>query len=137
MFHKTNMKFQAKVVMNASIYSTMSTFIITVIFFRKWAPTLIVLSGMALGTILTMGFAKLTLGELNLVTSIIGAILMGFGIDYGIHFIYRTRIELGMGKPWDQAITHAIINAGRPALMMAWVIAWSHGLPVPSSMRVR
>ena len=109
--------------------------IITVIFFRKWAPTLIVLSGMALGTILTMGFAKLTLGELNLVTSIIGAILMGFGIDYGIHFIYRTRIELGMGKAWDQAITDAIINAGRPALIAAIVTAGSFFVLLVSEFR--
>ncbi len=109
--------------------------IITVVFFRKWAPTLIVLSGMALGTILTMGFAKLTLGELNLVTSIIGAILMGFGIDYGIHFIYRTRIELGSGKPWDQAITDAIINAGRPALIAAIVTAGSFFVLLVSEFR--
>ena len=109
--------------------------IITVVFFRKWAPTLIVLSGMALGTILTMGFAKLTLGELNLVTSIIGAILMGFGIDYGIHFIYRTRIELGMGKAWDKAITDAIVNAGRPALIAAIVTAGSFFVLLVSQFR--
>ena len=109
--------------------------VITVVFFRKWAPTLIVISGMALGTILTMGFAKLTLGQLNLVTSIIGAIIMGFGIDYGIHFIYRTRIELGMGKPWDKAITDAIINAGRPALIAAIVTAGSFFVLLVSQFR--
>lgn len=109
--------------------------VITIAFFRKWAPTVIVISGMALGTILTMGFAKLTLGELNMVTSIIGAILMGFGIDYGIHFIYRTRIELGAGKKWDQAITDAIINAGRPALIAAIVTAGSFFVLLVSEFR--
>ncbi len=109
--------------------------VITIAFFRKWAPTAIVISGMALGTILTMGFARLTLGELNMVTSIIGAILMGFGIDYGIHFIYRTRIELGMGKAWDKAITDAIINAGRPALIAAIVTAGSFFVLLVSQFR--
>lgn len=109
--------------------------IITIAFFRKWAPTVIVISGMALGTILTMGFAKITLGELNMVTSIIGAILMGFGIDYGIHFIYRTRIELGAGKAWDKAITDAIINAGRPALIAAIVTAGSFFVLLVSQFR--
>ncbi len=109
--------------------------IITTLFFRKWAPTLIVISGMALGTILTMGFARLTLGQLNLVTSIIGAILMGFGIDYGIHFIYRTRIELGMGKAWNKAINDAIVNAGRPALIAAIVTAGSFFVLLVSQFR--
>jgi predicted RND superfamily exporter protein len=109
--------------------------IITIAFFRKWAPTLIVISGMALGTVLTMGFAKLTLGQLNMVTSIIGAILMGFGIDYGIHFIYRTRIELGLGKRYDVAITHALINAGRPALIAAVVTAGSFFVLLVSEFR--
>lgn len=109
--------------------------VITIAFFRKWAPTVIVISGMVLGTVLTMGFAKLTLGELNMVTSIIGAILMGFGIDYGIHFIYRTRIELGAGKPWDVAITDAIINAGRPALIAAIVTAGSFFVLLVSEFR--
>ncbi|MBK7863562.1 MAG: MMPL family transporter [Archangiaceae bacterium] len=98
---------------------------ITVLFFRKWAPTLIAVTGMALGTVLVMGFAYLTLGKLNMVTSIIAAILMGFGIDYGIHFIYRTRIELGTGKTYDEAIRAALVNAGRPALIAAVVTSGS------------
>jgi predicted RND superfamily exporter protein len=98
---------------------------ITVLFFRKWAPTLIALTGMALGTVLVMGFAYLTLEKLNMVTSIIAAILMGFGIDYGIHFIYRTRIELGTGKAYDEAIRAALVNAGRPALIAAIVTSGS------------
>lgn len=98
---------------------------ITILFFRKWAPTLIAITGMALGTVLVMGFAYVTLEKLNMVTSIIAAILMGFGIDYGIHFIYRTRIELGTGKKYDEAITAALVNAGRPALIAAVVTSGS------------
>ncbi len=109
--------------------------LITIVFFRKLAPTLIVISGMIMGTILTMGFAYLTLGELNMVTSIIGAILMGFGIDYGIHFIYRTRIELGSGKQYAEAITDALVNAGRPALIAAIVTGGSFMVLLISQFR--
>jgi uncharacterized protein len=99
--------------------------LVTVLFFRKIAPTVIVISGMTLGTVLVMGFAKATLGELNMVTSLIGAIIMGFGVDYGIHFVYRTRIELGTGKRYDEAISAAIVNAGRPAFIAAIVTGGS------------
>ncbi len=117
------------------LYAFIFIVVITIAFFRKWAPTLIVVSGMVLGTVLTMGFAKVTLGELNMVTSIIGAILMGFGIDYGIHFIYRTRIELGAGKDYKHAITDALINAGRPALIAAVVTAGSFFVLLVSGFR--
>jgi hypothetical protein len=95
--------------------------LITLLFFRKIAPSIIVITGMALGTLLTTGFTFATVHELNMITSILGGIMMGFGIDYGIHFVFRTRIELGTGKPYDIAIRDALINAGRPAFVAAIV----------------
>ncbi len=109
--------------------------VITMLFFRRWAPTVIVISGMALGTIITMGFAKVALGQLNMITSMIGGILMGFGVDYGIHFTYRTRIELGSGKRYDLAITDALIYAGRPALIAAIVTSGSFFVLLVSQFR--
>lgn len=108
---------------------------ITIAFFRKWAPTVIVVSGMVIGTIITMGFTKATVGELNMITSILGGILMGFGIDFGIHFIFRTRLELGAGKAYDIAIRDAIINAGRPAAVSAVVTAGSFFVLMVSEFR--
>ncbi|WP_232293832.1 efflux RND transporter permease subunit [Stigmatella aurantiaca] len=104
-----------------AILAFLAILAITIAFFRKWAPTLIVVSGMVMGTFITMGFTYITVGELNMITSILGGILMGFGIDFGIHFIFRTRLELGAGKPYDVAIQDAILNAGRPALVSAVV----------------
>ena len=98
---------------------------ITVLFFRKWLPSLIVLTGMVLGTILAMGFTYATVGTLNMITSILGGIMMGFGVDYGIHFVFRTRIELGLGKPYELAIRDALVNAGRPAGVSAVVTGGS------------
>ncbi len=109
--------------------------LITIAFFRKWAPTVIVVSGMVIGTLITMGFTYATIGELNMITSILGGILMGFGIDFGIHFIFRTRLELGAGKPYDIAIRDAIINAGRPALVSAVVTAGSFFVLMVSEFR--
>ncbi|RKH00477.1 export protein [Corallococcus sp. CA053C] len=108
-----------------TILALVAIFAITIAFFRKWAPTLIVVSGTVAGTLYTLGFTYVAIGELNMITSILGGILMGFGIDYGIHFIFRTRLELGAGKRYDVAIRDAVINAGRPALVSAVVVAGS------------
>lgn len=120
---------------DVTVIALLSIAAIIGVFFRKWAPTVIVLSGTVLGTVFTLGFAKLTLGQLNMVTSIIAAILLGFGIDYGIHFTYRARIELGMGKRWDDAIRDAIINSGRPATIAAIVTAGSFFVLLVSEFR--
>ncbi|MBE2254197.1 MAG: MMPL family transporter [Myxococcus sp.] len=109
--------------------------VVTMLFFRKWFPTVLVLSGVVMGTLFTMGFAKLALGQLNMITSIIAAIILGFGIDFGLHFTYRTRIELGLGKTYEKAILDALINAGRPALVAAVVTAGSFFVLLVSEFR--
>lgn len=110
-------------------------FLITILFFRKLAPTFIVVSGTVIGTIYTLGFTYATVGELNMITSILGGILMGFGIDYGIHFTFRTRLELGAGKPYDVAIRDAFVNAGRPAAVSAVVTGGSFFVLMVSEFR--
>lgn len=110
-------------------------FLITILFFRRLAPTVLVVTGTVMGTLMTMGFAYFTLGELNMITSVLAGILMGFGIDYGIHFIFRTRLELGAGKKYDEAIHDALINAGRPAFVSAVVTAGSFAVLMVSEFR--
>ncbi len=118
-----------------TILALVAIFAITIVFFRKWAPTLIVVSGTVMGTVYTLGFTYATVGELNMITSILGGILMGFGIDYGIHFIFRTRLELGAGKPYDVAIRDAFVNAGRPAAVAAVVTGGSFFVLMVSEFR--
>jgi hypothetical protein len=118
-----------------SLLAFAGIFLITIIFFRKVMPTIIVSVGTVVGTIMTMGFAYITVGELNMITSILGALLLGFGIDYGIHLIFRTRLELGQGKPYDVAIQDAVINAGRPALVSAVVTAGAFFMLLASEFR--
>ncbi len=99
-----------------------SVFVIIVVFFRKIAPAIMVKLGIVFGTVLMYAFAYATVGQVNMITSMLGAIMLGLGIDFGIHFIYRTRLELGQGKPYDLAIRDAMVNAGRPAFVSAIVV---------------
>ncbi|MBI5510778.1 MAG: MMPL family transporter [Deltaproteobacteria bacterium] len=118
-----------------TLVAFLGIFVITLIFFRRIAPSLIVITGTALGTILTMGFTYATVGQLNMITSVLGGILMGFGVDYGIHFTYRTRIELGAGKPYDRAVRDALVFAGRPASVAAVVTGGSFLVLMASEFR--
>ncbi len=118
-----------------SVLAFVAILLITIVFFRKIAPTAIVIGGMVLGTVIAMGFCWLCFGQLNMVTSILGGILMGFGVDYGIQFIYRARIELGLGKAYDVALRDALVFAGRPASVAAVVTAGSFFILITSDFK--
>jgi len=109
--------------------------VITLLFFRRIWPSIIVIVGTVLGTVLAMGFTYVAVGQLNMITSILAGILMGLGVDYGIHFTYRTRIELGLGKAYDVAIRDAIVGAGRPAAIAAIVSGGSFMVLMVSEFR--
>lgn len=109
--------------------------LITMFFFRKFWPTVIVMGGVFAGTVLSMGFTWLTIGTLNMITSMMAALIMGFGVDFGIHFTFRTRLELGLGRDYKTAIHNAMTQAGRPALVAATVTAGSFYVLLASQFR--
>ena len=93
--------------------------IILLFYFRKPFAVMLIGVGMVTGTLFTMGFAWVTVGELNMITSILAGILMGLGEDFGVHFITRTRLELGEGKRYDEALKSALKQNGVPAFISA------------------
>lgn len=77
--------------------TTLSIIFITILFafaFGNFTSSIIVLLGLIVSTLLTMGLITLTFGELNIVTSFVMAITLGLGIDYGIHVMTRFSKEI-------------------------------------------
>ncbi|HEY0138222.1 MAG TPA: MMPL family transporter [Nannocystis sp.] len=58
------------------------------------------------GVVWSMAFTQLVLGHLNTLTSLISTVVMGMGIDAGIHFLLRVREEQA-GVSDSEAITRA------------------------------
>ncbi|MCO4763376.1 MAG: MMPL family transporter [Myxococcales bacterium] len=87
--------------------------LVLLVFFRRHIlAVLLVISGLVLGVVLTFGFAKASIGQLNMITSILGGILMGLGIDFGIHQLYRLGEELGKGEELDEALEKTVASSG-------------------------
>ena len=61
----------------------------------------------------TFGFAYLAYGTLNLMTSTLGLVLFGLGIDYGIHFYARYAEERGTGHGVLEAAEHTFVSTGQ------------------------
>jgi len=61
----------------------------------------------------TFGIAYLAFGALNLMTSTLGLVLFGLGIDYGIHFYARYTEERGSGLPVVDAVEQTFESTGQ------------------------
>ena len=79
------------------------------------APFMGLLIGLPLFMSLTWtgGVAYLLFGELNLMTSTLGLILFGLGIDYGIHFYGRYAEERAQGQPIADAVETTFMSTGQ------------------------
>ena len=61
----------------------------------------------------TFGVTYLTIGALNMMTSTLGLVLFGMGIDYGIHFYARYAEERGAGASVEEAAERTFMTTGQ------------------------
>lgn len=81
--------------------------------FRRISSVITVVIPLVVGLIWTYGLAGWTLGSLNILTAFIGAILLGVGIDIGIHVLDRAEQERSLGS--EEAVRKAFGQSGKAA----------------------
>ncbi len=88
-------------------------------------PVMALLIGLPLSMSLswTFGVAFLAFGALNLMTSTLGLVLFGLGIDYGIHFYARYTEERGRGLSVEDAAEHTFTSTGQAITVGAFTTA--------------
>lgn len=72
-----------------TVFSVGGILLILVLFFRSFWPVIVIFIPLLNGILWTLGFVGMSYGSLNLITSFLVAILLGLGIDYGIHLLIR------------------------------------------------
>jgi len=80
--------------------------------FRRFRFLFFVGTSLGLGIFWTLGFAGWTMGHPNMVTAAFGAILVGLGIDFSIHFYNRLVEEESQGRSLREALTTALSHTG-------------------------
>ena len=71
------------------------------------------------------GMAAVLFGTLNLMTSTLGLVLFGLGIDYGIHFYARYAEERGGGKNVVEAVEETFVSTGQGIAVSALTTAFA------------
>jgi predicted RND superfamily exporter protein len=87
--------------------------LLLMLLFRSVVAGLISAIPLALSMIIVFGLMGLFRIELNVATSLLSSIMIGVGIDYTIHFLWRYKKELQRGLLHREAIKQTLITTGR------------------------
>ncbi|HRE88501.1 MAG TPA: MMPL family transporter [Myxococcota bacterium] len=112
----------------SGIWSLVGIALVVIVFFRRVRALLVVLLVLGISTAWMMAFAQLSVGYLNLVTSIIFAILFGMGVDFVIHALARVDEEHRHGVDLDTAVSRGFLGLARPvfnAMLTTAVTFWA------------
>ncbi|MGA7303795.1 MAG: outer membrane lipoprotein-sorting protein [Rhodothermales bacterium] len=83
-----------------------------IISFRMWAAPILAGISLAVGIIWAAGFSAVTVGSLNLMTSMFAVILIGLGIDYNIHVISAYSEHRSEGQSIGESLRLALTKSG-------------------------
>lgn len=101
-----------------SILSAILIFLSLSFIFKKRRTLVVIGLPLLMGLSWNFGLTNLLIGELNLVTTFLIAILLGLGIDFGIHF-FKRYLEFRETQKPEEAVISMITSAGVSSLAAA------------------
>lgn len=108
----------AKQIMNdaaeSGLWSLIGIAVVVILFFRRVRALFVVVLVLGVSTACMLAFAQIAVGYLNLVTSIIFAILFGMGVDYIIHGMSRIDEEYHGNVSLETALSDGLFGLARP-----------------------
>lgn len=114
-----------------SIRGTVCSFILVLIIFqfgfREFLRPTLALGSLIVGLLWTLGLMSYTIGRLNFITVTYVPILVGLGLDFGIHMAFRY-FESREEDPPETAMGKALDGAGRDTLYGALTTSASFGV---------
>lgn len=75
--------------------------------FRSPRSLVIIFLPLLISNLWTVGIAGATVGGLNTFTSFVNAVLIGLGVEFGVHLYSRIRELVADGEPIEDAVVHA------------------------------
>lgn len=100
----------------ASFASLVGVALLYILYLRNLKRPLLIIASLICGISWTLGMITLTLGHLNLLTVIFAIILVGIGVDYGMHFLLRYLKERQKSQGVEQSIELSLTATGQGIL---------------------
>jgi uncharacterized protein len=92
--------------------------LLIVVVFRGVFRPFMGMIALVMGVCWAFGFAALTVGHLNMLSMVLAPMLIGIGMDYGIHLVARYEEERGAGHAIHESLERAFEGAG-PGILHA------------------
>jgi hopanoid biosynthesis associated RND transporter like protein HpnN len=93
----------------ASIISTLGVLLLFIYFLGGWLRPLLTVISLVIAIAWTYGFATLSVGELNLLSIVFALILIGDGVDFGVHVVTRYNEARENGENVKDAVHTAMM----------------------------
>lgn len=85
--------------------------------FNRRRSILFATISLSVGILADLAFAAVTVGKLNMITSSFGALLVGLGIDFGIHIVSRYDEAVQAGADREDAMGETFAALGSPIVI--------------------
>lgn len=105
------------------------------LYYRSMAALSAIFSALAIGTIATLGFARLTVGHLNTATAFLISIVIGNGINFPMLVVARYLEERRRQVPHLEAVTRACSGTQRGTTAAALTAFVAYGSLVVTNFR--
>jgi predicted RND superfamily exporter protein len=107
--------------MTSSAVTGLGIALLCLVLFRSLRQTIVALTPLLPGLVITLAAVRVMYDDLNLVTSGFVAVLLGLGIDFSVHFIARRNEQVRAGDGEVEAIGVALRKTG-PGIMTGAVV---------------
>jgi uncharacterized protein len=103
----------------AGVLSTVAVAVLLLWGLRSLRLSVATLLALAVGLVLTAGFATLVIGRLNLLSVTFAVLFVGLGVDFGIHLVLRFEEALSSGDRKHAALRAAVAGVAGPLSLSA------------------
>ena len=110
------MVYSEKSIGYTTVIALVAVFFLLVVSFRMWGAPILGLFNLVVGIIWAMGLAFILVGTLNIMTYMMGVILIGLGIDFSIHMISGFTEGRSLGKQIPAAMEETFLKSGKGIL---------------------
>ena len=104
-----------------TLYPTLVALVLILVLFffsfTRMRKMVLAVFALVVGILITVGGIVLTVGHISMITSIFGVILMGLGIDFGIHLVSNYDDFRLKGMVPDDAMRKTMIAGGTPIML--------------------
>jgi len=104
----------------AAVIAVLFVGVLFMIVLHGWLRPFLVLLSLAMAGAWSFGFATVTVGELNLLSVVFALVLVGIGVDFGIHVVMRYVEAHSKGLGVEDAVRASLFRTGPGVILGAF-----------------